>query len=361
MRSFLKFFIRSFFLLILLVIFFTLAINFYLGFSGTKERIVLQAQEALGKPLQVGWIYFLPWSGLHIQNITVTDPSHSASIRASSLSFGIWDILKIGRNRETWDGEIRIKKIFFNDHLILRKISAELNKTKNAFSINPLVAKSFGGKVQGALMLQKNDQAFSLYQGSFSFFDIPLKESLSGTALQQKVSAGRVQGKINFTGVAGEPASLQGSGSIELLGAELKTGDFFGSLSHLFPMEELRLLKLHEAKANYTLSSDALHIDAARLKSENMMVTAQGNVSLSGEVSLDAQLLLKGKLAEHFIAILPPEVAAAVSQAGSCEIPFKVYGPVTNLQTNFFKEILKQQIQNNVGGILEQLLNKTLK
>jgi hypothetical protein len=81
-------FIRMLLLLVLFILLFTAGINTYLALSGIKEEIVLKAQETLGKKLYVGLVYFLPWSGLHIESITMTNPIDPLIVRDSSISFG---------------------------------------------------------------------------------------------------------------------------------------------------------------------------------------------------------------------------------------------------------------------------------
>ncbi|MFZ4115303.1 MAG: hypothetical protein ACOYK6_01100 [Chthoniobacterales bacterium] len=356
-----KFLIRALLLLVLFIFLFTVGINTYLALSGIKEQVVLKAQEALGKKLYVGFVYFLPWSGLHIENITITNPTDPFIVRISSISFGTLSILHVCKNSEDWKGELRVKKILVNNRPILKKIVAGVSRKNDIFSIDPLIAKFFGGTLQGSFLFQKNDRLFFPHQGSFSFLNIPFKESLSETAFQKHVSTGLVQGSVRFTGMAGKPESLQGSGTVELLGAELKTADFFGTLSRLFPMEELQLLKLYEAKASYSFSLDTLRIDSAYLKSDNMALDAHGTVSSKGAVALDAQLVLRGKLANYMANVLPVNISSLIAQRGYCEIPFKIYGSMAHLQTNFSEKIFTQQIPNNVNGVLQQLLNKALK
>lgn len=315
------------------------------------------AQDALGKRLQVGLIYFLPWSGLHVDNISIVESTHPCLLRASSISFGTLSILRVLKNSEEWTEELRIKDILVNDHLVFKKTVINIARKKELFTLDPWTAKLFDGRVQGSIIFQKNDQNAYSYQGDVYFSHILLQEVLVGTAFQNRVSSGFLQGTTHFAGIVGEPESLTGSGMLQLFDAQLKTADFFGSLSRFFPVKELHLLKLDEAKANFTFSSDSLRLDSAHLKSENMGLSTQGNISFKGDVDLEAQLLLSGKLATCLKTVLPLELASAISQTASCEIPFGIHGSLSHLKTNLLEKMLNHQIPSNIGGALQQLLN----
>lgn len=360
LQNFKKFFIVLFLLIALSLLLVTVGLNSYLIFSGVKEKSAERIQEALGKKLQIGWVYFLPWSGFYVKSITLVDSIHSYSLRASSITFGIVSILNICKNNQDWVGELRIKKIVLNERPVFKKIVIEMCQKNGTFSLNPFTAKCFYGTFQGDFLLEKNKEDLYHYEGNCSFSNIPLQELLSGTPFQKRVSSGFLQGTTRFSGIVEDPQSLHGLGTLQLVNTELKTADFFGPLSRFFSLEELQLLKLREAKANYTFSSDSLRIDSARLQSNNMLLTTHGTISFQGKVGLEAELVLSGKCATYIKNVLPQDLLSMVNQKGYCTIPFRIFGSLSNLKSNFSEKILIPQIPNNIGGALQQLLNNSI-
>ncbi len=358
--TFSKYFLRLVLVVVCLLFVIIVGINSYLALSGIKEKIALRAQEIVGKPLQLGSLYFLPWSGLHLKSLTIIDPTYPCVLHASSLSLNVWSILHVLQNPAYWTSEVRIKKIFLNNHLIFRKTVINMVRKNEVFAMDPLITKVLDGTLQGSLIIEPSSEGVYSYQGNLSCVNISLQQLLLGTTFQQRVSSGFLAGTAHLSGIVGRGESLAGSGAFQLLSAQLKTADFFGPLSRFFPIEELRLLKLQEAKTSVTFSSDGLHVDSAYFKSDNMALTSHGNISFQGKVDLVANVVLAGKLATSLQGVLPSELISMISQTGCCDIPFQIYGSLANLKTNFLEKILNQQIPSNVGGVLQQFLHDAM-
>ncbi|MDH4469343.1 MAG: AsmA-like C-terminal region-containing protein [Verrucomicrobiae bacterium] len=348
-------------LLLALIFFLIVGVNSYLIFSNLKEQLAQRLQASLGKKPQVGLIYFLPWSGLHVKSITLVDSMHPYSLEASSINFGIGSIVNVCKNNDTWVGELQINQILLDERPVFKKITIEIIKKSGSFSLNPLIASFFDGTLQGTFLIEKNKENLYRYEGSFSLINASLQKLLSGTSFQKKVNSGFLQGTSCFSGIAGNPQSFHGSGTLQLVNAEFKTADYGGALSRLFSIEELQLLKLRDAKTSYTFSLNSLHLDSARLQSNNMLLTTHGTISFQGEVALDAELILSGKYANYMKSLLPQDLLSLVSQQGNCNIPFKIFGSFAHLKSNFLEKISLPQIPNNLGGALQQLLNSSIK
>ncbi len=339
----------------------TIAFNAYLILSDIKEKSLIEAQSIFGGQFSVGSLYFIPWAGLYFEDVAITHPASSTLLQASSLRVGTLGILRFFKNQKNWSGALSIKKIRLNDHLIFKKMTAIVHKKNHLLSIDPLIANLKQGKIQGSLDINENDSGSWPYQGEFIFLDLPLKELLSETTSQRYVNDGFLRGKTAFQGIAGKSPFLKGEGSVELLKGELKTGNFFGALSHLLPMEELALLKLKEATTRATYSLDTLHLHSLRLISDHLSLNAHGDLSYAGGVDLEAQLVVGGNLATYIKGVFPNNAAFTMNASGYCEIPFRINGSVNNLQTNFLEKITTPLLPNKVNPLLEQLIHRVIK
>ncbi len=338
---------------LLLIVVAICGINFYLRFSGIQEKLRSSAQEASGMALQLGPLSFTPWSGLSLQTITIEDPTNARSLEAFSLSLNTIGLLCFLRNSADWHGQIHIKKIVMNNHLLLENVDGTLLSKGSMLSFDPLSASFLKGKIKGSLLIPKIEDG--AYQVNAQFSGIPLKECALGTSLENKITSGAIQGVLHLSGVAGNPKLQEGSGAMEIVAAEIQSVGMMGAVSSFVPLEEFRVLKLQEAKANYKIQSDRIVISSLRLHSQNLILTATGQLSFGGIWDLDAQLLLNTALQQRLQSLVPVTFLTS-SEPGYQQLPFRVSGSTEHLQSDLLNKLMVKQVTNELGGLLQGVL-----
>ena len=331
----------------------TLGINLTISFYGVKDRLRIQAEQALGIPLQLGAVYFNPFTGLQIRKLILS--SQKTTIEASSISLNAFTVLRELYTGKECHGHLRIKKLVIDHLFVFRHVKAEITASKKSFSIDQFTAKIAEGKIQGAMLIAPVDAPLVSYQLSTQFFGVSLRDLLEQTAFQKNIISGIAQGKINLTGIVGNPDAIKGEGTLEFLQAQIKPADFLSQFGQLLQIDELKMLSLSEAKANYKIASNRVIVDSARMKSENLILTARGNYFFNGGLNLDAQLLLNEKLQGRLRGLIPSQLQPS-SEPGYLQIPFSINGSITHPQTDLLYKMGAQQLQNTVTGLIRGFL-----
>lgn len=354
MHLFSKFLTRSLLFLIAIIFLITLGINLTIYFSNVRGRLALKAQEALGLPISIGFIYYTPFTGLHVQSISFV--SQKASIKLSSLALDPLPILKGLSTKKTWYDQIKIKKILLNHHPLLKHVKVELEGNETSVSIPKFTARVGEGKINGFLLINPTTPLSQPYQFKAEFSRVSLKELFNKTNFEKNVIEGIAEGNLHLSGIINKLSTLKGAGTLNILQAELKPSDFLIQFGQLFQIEELQLLRLNETKVDYRIANNQLLIDSARLNSNNLALTANGSCSFNGDLNLNSKLLLNTKLQGRLQGIVPNELLA-IQNSGYAEIPFSVYGSINHPQTDLLNKIGSQkQIKNTLTGLIQGFL-----
>lgn len=353
MQFFSKTISRIILFLIIAAFLITVGINLVIYFSGARERLTQQAELLLGRPVSIGRIYFNPFTGLYIQNISC--PAQKLFIQLSSISLRLFPLFKTITSRQDWHDQIKIKKISINHHLILSHFKAEVNRTKESYSVPNFTSKVADGKLQGALIFPPSQSSEPTYYFSAKFTNVSLKEFFKKNDFQKNIISGSAQGDISFTGIMNKPETIQGAGMLNILQGQFKPADFLYQVGQLLQIEELQILKLSEAKVNYSIANSHLLINSARMTSDNLMLTANGTCSFNGSLNLNAALLLNEKLQGRLERIVPNQLLSLVDN-GYIKIPFNIYGSTDHPQTDLLSKIGAQQLQNSLGSLIKGFL-----
>ncbi len=192
------------------------------------------------------------------------------------------------------------------------------------------------------------------YALSANLAGVMLKKLFEDAHVEPGKTDGQLQGTLNLTGDPRHSDSVAGKGHFELISARLRPMEFLVKLGELFQIDELQLLKLHDAKVDLTIGNERVTIDDLILKSENLIITGTGPIKFNGKLDLDARLLvnaklqkqLKGLLGENFVESEIPEYR---------QVTFEVTGKVDNPQTNLLEKITGVKMGGGVPGILKNL------
>ncbi len=361
-----RFFYKTILFVLLFFVFLILGVNIYLRSSGLKEKIRSEAQLASGMAVQVENISFMPWSGLSLEKIMIENPSNRKAFTISSISIPILTIVRLARNSGDWSGQITLKKVAMNNRVLVENIAATLVRKGTAFNITPFSARLLKGKLQGSLLVPNIKTG--AYQLNAQFSEIPLKECLAGTGFEKRINAGALQGRVFYSGTPGDSRSQGGSGTLEIVATEIQAVGMMGGVGAFLPLEELQVLKLQEAKADFKITPEQVLINSLKLHSQNLILTGSGELSYQGIWNLNAQLLLNASLQKQLQSLVPVTLEPS-SEPGYQQIAFKANGSTTNLQSDLLNKLMMKQvtkemngvIQNQVGGALQNILNNTQK
>lgn len=250
-------------------------------------------------------------------------------------------------------GTFNVERLDLGGRLRPRKISGPFTWDGIAFDAPDIKGSLSGGKIAASYKVTAlNNPQFTL---KLLLDQIELKKLFDDAYVDPGQTEGKLQGVLDLTGDPRSLETLVGGGHAELLAAKLKPLDFLVQLGTLLQIEELQMLKLTDAKMDYSVREQKVIVDNLILKTENLVLSGQGPVRFTGQLDMDAKLQinrklqrqLKGMLNKNFVDSADPEYK---------EISFTVDGKIDNPRTNLLDKLIGiDNISKDVGGLLKNL------
>jgi hypothetical protein len=214
-----------------------------------------------------------------------------------------------------------------------------------------ITAEIAGGKLKAEFTANLET---GFYQCAFA-----LNEALLPTMLEESgIPGGRAKGSLHMEaemeGNLRNQESIAGTGFVELRESQIEPVEAIRQLGTLFQIDELQLLTLSQARADFTLSGQGLHLDPVFLQSENLIIDSKGTVDFQGNLDLQSRLLLNEKLYRNLRMIVGKNLEEAPEE-GYRQIPFEVSGPISNPNINLMEKL---NLGGGVGGFLRNIIRQ---
>jgi hypothetical protein len=184
--------------------------------------------------------------------------------------------------------------------------------------------------------------------------EVLLKKLVEDANVEPGRTDGKLQGAFELAGDPRNSDSLTGKGQLELISATLRPMEILVKVGELFQIDELQLLRLHDAKMNFTVGNERVHIDDLILKSENLIISGTGPIRFNGKLNLNARLLVNGKLQRQLKGVLGSNFVESEIPDYK-QLPFTVTGKIDSPKTDLLDKITGLKISNEVPGILKNL------
>jgi hypothetical protein len=210
-----------------------------------------------------------------------------------------------------------------------------------------------GGNLVGAYKLTTGSEpSFTM---SARLDGVLLKKLAEDAHVEPGKTDGKLQGSLELAGDPRNSDSLTGKGQFELLSATLRPMEFLVQLGTLMQIDELQLLRLHDAKMNFTVEDERVQINDLILKSENLIITGTGPIRFNGKLNIDARLLVNNKLQRQLKSVLGNNFVES-EIPDYRQLPFTVTGKVDSPRTDLLDKITGLKLGNEVPGLLKNLL-----
>jgi hypothetical protein len=209
-----------------------------------------------------------------------------------------------------------------------------------------------GGKLSGSYRLETgNEPSFLL---NMRVDDALLKKLVEDALLEPGKTDGKLRGSVQLGGDPRRSESVSGGGQMELIEATLRPIEFLVQVGQLLQIDELQLLRLHEAQTAFTVRNERVHVDDLILKSENVIITATGPIRFNGKLNLAARLLVGSKLQRQLGGMLGNNFVDS-EIPDYRQLPFSVTGRVDSPRTDLLDKITGVKLGGEVPGILKNL------
>jgi hypothetical protein len=299
-----------------------------------------------------------PSSRLHSLTIRNGEFTLHHADGSSSLAVTGISLYARSRSKEGWLGSMKATQAILADHLIIHEISSSLSAPEDLskFELKTLQATLGGGVLGGdaSFVLNAQQTAYSL---SLGLDHATMPKLLSDATFGSSSAQGNVGGELKLSGIIGQGATMQGSGSLFCKEAVIQPVDFLKQIGQLLSIDELQLLRLAEGKCAFRIVAGHLIIDDLLLRSENLVLTAKGPLQSSGELDLDSRLLFNAKLTGRLRGLLGSQLTPA-PEAGYSQVSFHVSGSPTNPKTDLLQRLTGLKIGGDLGGLLQGIFGR---
>ena len=259
----------------------------------------------------------------------------------------------VGEGNGSWNGLIRIHRAVIGKGLTIREIHSELtlSGSRDELLFKELTAQIGGGQLRGSVTLNPLQKLLP-YSATLKLSGASLKELLEDLSYGPSSAEGSVTGELTLSGSAGAPSSMEGSGSLLGKEAVIEPADFLKQIGQLLQIDELQLLRLTEAKSLFRIVRGNMVIDDLLLRSRNIILRAKGPVRPTGELDLEARLLLNEKLTGRLRGILGPQLGQA-PEPGYSQVLFHISGDSSHPKTDLLERLTGIRIGGDLGGLLQ--------
>lgn len=252
----------------------------------------------------------------------------------------------------TVDGTFYIARMEISKSLKPNKIGGPFRWDGRTLDLPEIKGFLAGGTLNGSYHLETEGEPSHRLDAAVQ--GVLLRKLAEEASVEPGKTSGELQGTLHLAGDPRHSDSLNGKGQFELVSATLRPMEFLVKLGELFSIDELQLLKLHEANMQLTIADERVHVDNLILKSENLMISGTGPVRFNGKLNLEARLLvnqklqkqLKGMLGDNFVESEFPDYR---------QLPFTVTGRIDSPKTDLLDKITGFKIGNEIPGLLKNL------
>ena len=289
-----------------------------------------------------------PLAALH--ELTVTNASldwQRADGRSKMQMAGVDISLRAGDGGKSI-GELLIKQCTFLEMVALTGLESSLEFSNQTLSAKHFTARCGGGLVEGKAEWGMADiQPFTLQLSGTGVDLAAMSQELPGIRL-----SGGAEGALELRGSWVEQKSWVGGGRLDIRDGTMPKLQFLKNIGQMFQIQELATLNLQLAEVRFRIGEGALWLDPFKLNGGDIVFSAPGRVGFSGELELNAQLTLPGRLLGGKMGQLLGGRFTAPDTEGRQSVAFQVTGTAQNPKTDLMERVVGGDLGKLVGGLL---------
>ena len=255
-----------------------------------------------------------------------------------------------------WKGKASATSAVIGSGLILRNMQAPFSSSSQSspgtplsVDLTPLSAALGDGTLSGNATISTDPHAPD-YSLTLHLEGAKLGRLLADASMESSSAEGAISGDVRLTGTAGRGASMNGGGTLLCKDVTIQPVDFLRQIGQFLSIDELKLLRLSEGKCLFRIDQGRFVIDDLLLRSENLILAANGPLGSTGELNLDSRLLFNEKLTTRLRGLLGNKLTPAPEQ-GYTQLSFRVTGPALSPKTDLLERLTGIKIGGDLGGI----------
>ncbi len=292
------------------------------SFQVTVESIRIQGAKAI----------FVDTKGRVVMRVEKSD--FSAKIHDDKTSSGVFDI-----------GNLEIAEV-----LKPRRIGGPFTWDGKTLDMPEIQGGLGGGKIRGHFqLLTGEEQSFAL---GMNISGAKLEYLTNDAGGNAKGTSGELNGQIDLTGDPRDTNALQGTATLSLDKAKFTPVDFLVQFGQMFGVDELQRLQLNEATSQFTIHDGRVNVEKVFLQSENLILTGTGTAEFSGDLDIDAALLVNKKLQRSLRAVMGKNFVKTEDPEFK-KLEFSVTNTLADPKTDLLDKLVGARVGQDIGGLLQ--------
>jgi hypothetical protein len=305
-------------------------------------------------------------SAISLRNIRIIGGNFTYLDAEGHPVLSLKDVTVYGEKKDqAWHGKVSATSAVIGSGLIIRNLDSPFSSFPGespegvpfSVGLDSLTAKIGEGTLSGKASLS-TDPCSPDYSATLCLEGAKLGSLLADASLGSSSSEGSLSGNLCLAGTAGKGSTMNGTGNLLCKEVAIQPVDFLRQIGQFLNIEELKLLRLSEGKCLFRIDQGRFVIDDLLLRSENLILAANGPMESTGELNLDSRLLFNEKLTAKLRGLLGNKLSPA-PEAGYTQVSFRVTGPARKPKTDLLERLTGIKIDGDlgsIGGLLQGLL-----
>lgn len=253
--------------------------------------------------------------------------------------------------KDKFKGTYRIERGVLWNSISPRQFEGHFEWDAGHLSLPDIQANLGDGRLSGQLEWLQN-KSFVL---AAAIENASLQKLASDAGMDAKGTQGLFNAKLALEGTAGQPETFAGTAEVNLAEARMEPIELIRQLGELLRVDELRLLTLKNAEAEFKIADNQVVVESLLLASENLMIDAVGTAGFTGNLDLQARLHVNEKLRKETRGLIGKNFQPSEAE-GYAHMPFSITGSLARPKSDLLDKMVGLRIGQDVGGLLKNLL-----
>jgi hypothetical protein len=210
------------------------------------------------------------------------------------------------------------------------------------------------GKVRASFTVLTPKKGPPVFQLKSEIEQVSLSTLIAEAHGDEAGTSGTLLGHVDLRGNPLDSGTLVGGGEISLDSAQLRPFDAIQQIGAFLRVDELQLLKLHDARMVFEVRDERFWVKNLTLKTENLIISGKGPIRFNGKMNLEGRFQVNEKIQRELSMFIGDQFTPS-PETGYKEVAFTVTGRTSRPETNLLDKITGYHLGGNLGGFLKGL------
>ncbi len=273
-------------------------------------------------------------------------------LTATGLNVTLTDV-----NETAFNGDFLAGRIVVHGAFGLENVTGLATRRARDFQITAFNAGAGGGSVSGETKWAHGKGSVAL---KIAGINLALAAESAGPNARR--IAGLLGGEMQFNGLGGDPAALEGKGTIALKGGDCSQFEILRQIADALRITSLADFRIADALMEFRIAGGQIHLAPMDIKAPPAGITFAGTVGFDGAVNLGSLLHLPAPLIESQGSMLASRFTPA-DALNRRSLPFVITGTLSDPKQNLAEALTgskdrRQQRIIAAETILSSILEK---